>query len=118
MNFIKVKKISIAILFVPALLLIVTFISNFFDKPKIVEISLPNMKDLEFNSQNNLSSATSNPQADGQSCGQTVLNVWSFRLALRFARFDNNNDSSFSDLKIIDRCESLAISFCFGIYSG
>ena len=63
MNFIKLKKISIAILFVPALLLIVTFISNFFDKPKIVEISLPNMKDLEFNSQNNLSSETSNQKS-------------------------------------------------------
>ncbi len=59
MNFIKVKKIFIAILFLPALLLIITFITNFFDKPKIVEISIPNMTVLKFNSQNNLSSGTS-----------------------------------------------------------
>jgi|TARA_B000000532_G_scaffold179332_1_gene145735 hypothetical protein len=63
MNFIKVKKIFIAVLFVPALLLIITFITNFFDKPRIVEISIPNMTDLEFNSQNNLSSETSNQKS-------------------------------------------------------
>ena len=72
MDFIKIKKIIIFVLALPALYLIASNMSLIFNRPDIKNLNVPNMADISFNS--NSEELISNTEA--------INNIPSFDLSL------------------------------------
>ena len=83
MDFIKIKKIIIFVLALPALYLIASNMSSIFNRPDIKNINVPNMADISFNS--NSKELISNTEA--------INNIPSFDYLLIGYR-SGKNDSS------------------------
>ena len=83
MDFIKIKKIIIFVLALPALYLIASNMSLIFNRPDIKNLNVPNMADISFNS--NSKELTSNTEA--------INNIRSFNYQLIGYR-SGKNDSS------------------------